>query len=471
MTATQAGDTPTLTEVRAALAAGRVTASGLVEDAIARAKAWQPAINAIIRLDAEEARAAARAPRPGPLSGIPLAHKDMYCRKGRISTCGTALRKDWVAKVTATVLMRLDDAGAIDLGTLAMNEWAGGATGHNIHFGDTCNPWNPAHVTGGSSSGSAAAVAAGIVAAALGSDTGGSIRVPAACCGIAGLKPTWGRVSRFGAMPRSWSLDCVGPLARTVEDVAAVMAVIAGPDAADETAADVPVPDYLAAARADAAGLTLGIPEGWFFDDLAPSVSALLEAARGVFEALGVRLVPVTIPDLATIFTLQGVVTMTEAATIHAPMMASHPDGYSRGLFGRQQTGLAIPATTYLDALRLRAPITRRFCAAAFGEADAILVPGLSIEVPTRAETDVENSADYGAVHARMVRNTRPFNYTGLPALSVPCGFTANGLPAGFQLAGPAFSEATLLRLGAAYQRATDWHRAHPSLPASPLPA
>jgi aspartyl-tRNA(Asn)/glutamyl-tRNA(Gln) amidotransferase subunit A len=244
------------------------------------------------------------------------------------------------------------------------------------------------------------------------------------------------------------------------------MAVIAGPDAADDTAADLPVPDYLAAARADVRGLTLGVPEGWFFDDISPSVSALIEAARGVFEALGVRLVPVTIPDLATIFTLQGVVTMAEAATIHAPMMASHPDGYARGLFGRQQTGLAIPAATYLDALRLRSPVTRRFCEAAFAQADAILVPGLSIEVPTRAETDVENSVDYGTVHARMVRNTRPFNYTGLPALSVPCGFTANGLPAGFQLAGPPFSEAMLLRLGAAYQRATEWHRARPTRPA-----
>lgn len=455
----------TLTEAAAALASGRVTASALVEEAIARAEAWQPRINAIIRLDADEARAAARAPRTGPLSGIPLAHKDMVYREGRVSTCGTALRKEWVAKVTATVLHRLDAAGAIDLGTLAMNEWAGGATGHNIHVGDTRNPWNPAHVTGGSSSGSAAAVAAGIVFAALGSDTGGSIRVPAACCGVAGLKPTWGRVSRFGAMPRSWSLDCLGPLARSAEDVAAVMAVIAGPDAADDTAADVAVPDYLAAARADVRGLRLGVPEGWFFDDLAPSVAALLEAAEGVFASLGVTLVPVSIPDLADIFTLQGVVTMAEAAAIHAPMMARHPEGYARGLYGRQQTGLAIPAATYLDALRLRGPVTRRFCAAAFGEADAILVPALSVEVPTRAETDVENSADYGAVHARMVRNTRPFNYTGLPALSVPCGFSANGLPAGFQLAGPPFSEATLLRLGAAYQRATEWHRARPSLP------
>jgi aspartyl-tRNA(Asn)/glutamyl-tRNA(Gln) amidotransferase subunit A len=458
-------DILSLTEAEVALAAGRVTPPALVEQAIARAEAWQPVINAFVRLDAAEARQAARAPRPGPLSGIPLAHKDMLYRRGRISTCGTVLRKDWVAPVTATVLARLDDAGAIDLGTLAMNEWAGGATGHNIHLGDTTNPWNPAHVAGGSSSGSAAAVAAGIVFAALGSDTGGSIRVPAACCGVVGLKPTWGRVSRFGAMPRSWSLDCLGPLARTVEDVAAVMAVIAGPDAADETTAQVPVPDYRAAARAEARGLTLGIPDGWFFDDLAPSVAALLDDARAVFASLGVRIVPVTIPDLADIFTLQGVVTMTEAATIHATMMARHPDGYARGLYGRQQTGLAIPAATYLDALRLRGPMTRRFCEAAFTEADAILVPGLSIEVPTRAETDVEESADYGAVHARMVRNTRPFNYTGLPALSVPCGFTANGLPAGFQLSGPPFAEALLLRLGAAFQRATAWHRASPALP------
>lgn len=456
----------TLTEALAALAHGRTTSEALVEQAIARAEAWQPHINAFIRLDAEEARDASRRPRPGALSGIPLAHKDMYYRQGRVSTCGTALRRGWVAPVTAAALERLDGAGAIDLGTLTMNEWAGGATGHNIHFGDTCNPWNPAHVTGGSSAGSGAAVAAGIVFAALGSDTGGSIRIPAACCGVAGLKPAMGRVSRYGAMPRAWSLDCVGPLARTVEDVAAVMAVIAGPDARDPTSEDVPLPDYLAAAREDAAGMVLGIPEGWFFDDLAPSVAAALEAARAVFGRIGVRVVPVRLPDIDRILTLQAVVTITEAATIHARMMAEHPGAYASGLFGRQQNGLAIPAATYLDALRLRGSVTAEFCSAAFDGVDAILVPGLSGEVPTRAETNVELSFEYSTVHTRMVRTTRPFNYLGLPALSVPCGFSANGMPVGFQLAGRPFAEAALIRLGAAYQRATEWHRHRPALPA-----
>jgi aspartyl-tRNA(Asn)/glutamyl-tRNA(Gln) amidotransferase subunit A len=455
----------TLTGALAALADGRTTPEALTEQALERASAWQGHINAFIRLDAEAAREAARTPRAGPLAGVPMAHKDMFYRAGRVSTCGSALRRDWVAPVTATALQRLDAAGAIDLGTLNMSEWAGGATGHNIHFGDVRNPWNPAHVTGGSSSGSAAAVAAGIVFAALGSDTGGSIRVPAACCGIAGLKPTWGRVSRAGAMPRAWSLDCVGPLARTVEDVAAVMSVIAGPDPADPTAADVPVSDYPAAARAEARGMTVAVPEGWFYEDLAPPVAGALEAARRVFEGLGVRVVSVSLPDLATIFTLQAVVTMAEAAAIHAPMMQAHPGAYARGLFGRQQTGLAIPAATYLDALRLRGPMLRRFRAAAFAGVDALLVPALPVEVPTLAETDVEASGDYGAVHARMVRNTRAFNYLGLPALAVPCGFTPNGLPVAFQLAGPPFAEAALIRLGAAYQRATEWHRRRAPLP------
>jgi len=456
----------TLADALAALSAGRVTAEALTEQALARAEAWQRHINAFIRLDAEAARAAARSPLAGPLAGVPMAHKDMFYRAGRVSTCGSGLRRDWIAPVTATALQRLDAAGAIDLGTLNMSEWAGGATGHNIHFGDVRNPWNPAHVAGGSSSGSAAAVAAGVVFAALGSDTGGSIRVPAACCGIAGLKPTWGRVPRAGAMPRAWSLDCVGPLARTVEDLAAVMSVIAGADPADPTAAAVPVPDYAAAARAEARGMTVAVPEGWFHEDLATPVAAALEAARRVFEGLGVRVASVALSDLATIFTLQAVVTMAEAAAIHAPMMQAHPGAYARGLFGRQQTGLAIPAAAYLDALRLRGPILRRFCAAAFADADALLVPALPCEVPTRAETDVESSGDYGAVHARMVRNTRAFNYLGLPALAVPCGVTPNGLPAAFQLAGPPFAEAALIRLGAAYQRATEWHRRQPPLPA-----
>jgi aspartyl-tRNA(Asn)/glutamyl-tRNA(Gln) amidotransferase subunit A len=464
--ATAAATSPaTLTDALAALAAGRVTAEALTELALARAVAWQPHINAFIRLDAEDARSVARAPRAGPLGGVPMAHKDMFSRAGRVSTCGSGLRRDWIAPVTATVLERLDAAGAIDLGTLNMSEWAGGATGHNIHFGDARNPWNPDHITGGSSSGSAAAVAAGVVFAALGSDTGGSIRVPAACCGIAGLKPTWGRVSRRGAMPRAWSLDCVGPLARTVEDLAAVMSVIAGPDPADPTAAAVPVPDYVAAARAEVRGMTVAVPEGWFYEDLAPPVAAALEAARRVLEGLGVRVVSVALADLATISTLQSVVTMAEAAAIHAPMMRAHRDAYARGLFGRQQTGLAIPAAAYLDALRLRGLLLRRFCATAFADADALLLPALPGEVPTRAETDVESCGDYGAVHARIVRNTRAFNYLGLPALAVPCGFTPNGLPAAFQLAGPPFAEAALLRLGAAYQRATEWHHHEPPLP------
>jgi aspartyl-tRNA(Asn)/glutamyl-tRNA(Gln) amidotransferase subunit A len=441
-------------------------AAARVEEALAAAAAWQPAINAFIRIEADAARAAARAPRSGPLGGIPLAHKDMVYRKGRISACGSVLRRDWIAPTTATVLERLDAAGAIDIGTLTMSEWAGGATGHNIHFGDTANPWNTAHVTGGSSSGSAAAVAAGIVGAALGSDTGGSIRVPASCCGIAGLKPTWGRVSRAGAMPRAWSLDCVGPLARDVTTIAAIMAVIAGPDPRDLTAADVPVPDYAAAATADVTGMTLGVPDGWFYQDLDDGIAALIEDAKAVFSGLGVRLVPVTLPDVARLLALQGIVTMTEAATIHAAMMRDHPEAYAPGLFARQQTGLAIPAATYLEALRLRGPVTAAFCEAAFAAADAILVPALAEPVPRRDATDAERDISrYGPIQARMVRNTRPFNYTGLPALSVPCGFTANGLPAGFQLGGPPFAEAALIRLGAAYQRATDWHRRRPRLP------
>jgi aspartyl-tRNA(Asn)/glutamyl-tRNA(Gln) amidotransferase subunit A len=222
----------------------------------------------------------------------------------------------------------------------------------------------------------------------------------------------------------------------------------------------------VAAADASVAGMTLGVPEGWFYADLADEIAALIEDAKAVFSSLGVRLVPVTLPDVARLLTLQGIVTMTEAATIHAAMMRDHPEAYAPGLFARQQTGLAIPAATYLEALRLRGPVTAAFCAAAFAETDAILVPALAEPVPRRDETDAERDVSrYGAIQARMVRNTRPFNYTGLPALAVPCGFTSNGLPAGFQLGGPPFAEAALIRLGAAYQRATDWHRRRPTLP------
>lgn len=461
-----------MTEAADAIASRKISALELTEASLAASRAWQATTNAFIDLRADEALEAARAadaatgPR-GKLHGVPLAHKDMYYRKGRISTCGSVIRKDFVAPSTSTALARIDAAGALDLGTLNMAEWAGGATGHNIHFGDACNPHAPAHITGGSSSGTGAAVAARAIFAGLGSDTGGSIRLPAAACGLAGIKATWGRVSRAGAMPRAWSLDCVGPLTRTVRDSARILTVIAGPDPADPTAADVPVPDYEDGIDAPVTGLRIGVPENFLFDEVEAPVQALLDAALEVFRKLGCTLVPVRVPDGQALLDLGGLISVVEAAAIHREHMTTRPQDYSRNLFNRTEPGFHIPAVRYLEALSLRGKILAEFSAATLAKCDAIFAPVIGQALPTRAETDVEAGASLAFAHSKLIRCTRPFNYLGLPALSVPCGFTAGQLPVGFQLAGAPFSEALLFQLGHAFQMATDFHTILPKAPAA----
>jgi aspartyl-tRNA(Asn)/glutamyl-tRNA(Gln) amidotransferase subunit A len=454
----------TLAEAGAALARRAISSVELTEACLVHARAWQGVTNAFIDLRAETAltmaAAADAAPRRSPLHGIPLAHKDMFYRDGQISTCGSTLRRDWRADRTASVLARLDAAGAVDLGTLNMAEWAGGATGHNLWFGDACNPWNPDYVTGGSSSGTGAAVASRAIFAGMGSDTGGSIRIPAAMCGLAGLKPTWGAVSRYGAMPRAWTLDVVGPLARTAEDCALLFAAIAGADAADPTtaqAADFALPER----RQSLLGVVIGVARAQM-DGADPAIEAALATLRG----LGATLRDVEIPDLAEIFDLGGVISATEAASIHQTMMRDHPEGYAPDLFTRMQAGLAMPAMLYLRATRLRAEMLARVRKAIFAECAALFLPSLAVPTPTREASRTRTPEDVGRLHGPLVRNTRPFNYLGLPALTMPCGFDARGLPVGFQLAGAPFAEAVLLAIGMAYERECPWHRTAPALPA-----
>ncbi len=457
----------TLIEAADAVAARKISSVELTQAAIARAKAWQPKINAFVALDEEGALASARradaSPPKGKLHGVPLAHKDMYYREGRIATCGSAIRRDWKAETTATALARLDAAGAVDLGTLNMAEFAFGPTGHNYHHGHCRNPWNPAHMTGGSSSGSGAAVAARAAFAALGSDTGGSIRMPAFCNGLAGIKPSWGRVSRAGAMPLSWSMDTVGPLARTVADCARVFAAIAGRDAADPTAAETPLDDYEAACGKPVAGLRIGVPKGYFDQAIAPEIEASLDAAAKVFEKLGVKLVAVPMPDLDAINAAGSLITLSEAASAHRPWLVACPEKYSDQVRARLLPGLAVPAVAYLDALRARAAAIPGFVADVFGACDALLCPVSDRPVPTIAETDVAGGPAMPALLAALTRLCRPFNVLGLPSLSVPCGFDSKGLPLGFQLAGRPFAEATLFALGHAYERETQWHRRAPA--------
>ena len=465
-----------LCEAADAVASGDLSATDLVETALARIDRLDGQVHAFIRLDREDALARAqemdrnrgRNGAAGPLAGVPLAHKDMYYRAGKVSSCGSRIRREFRPAATATVLQRLDAAGAIDLGGLAMVEFAMGPHGFNAHLPRCRNVWDFERIPCGSSSGSGTAVAGRLIYAALGSDTGGSIRCPAAANGVAGINPTQGRVSRFGCMPMSWSLDVMGPLARTVRDCARVLGVIAGADENDATTSAEPVPDYEATIEQSLKGMRIGIPEGYFDEDLDPGVAAAIEATHAVFAGLGATLVPVAMPALLdTVSAIHPLVMKCEGAANHLPWKRAQDEDYSDEVGKRLQAGFFIPATDYINALQYRAHALRTFADTVFGACDALLTPVLPMPTPTLADTAYRDGPAYLKMVVGLTRNTRVVNYLGLPALSVTCGFTPDGMPTSFQLIGRPFAEALLFRLGHQYQRETDWHRRWPTaLPA-----
>jgi aspartyl-tRNA(Asn)/glutamyl-tRNA(Gln) amidotransferase subunit A len=454
-----------LTAVAKAIAAKRVSSREATKSCLDRIAEWQPRLNAFMAIEAETALAAADAADAdlakgkvrGALHGVPLAHKDMYYDAGHVVTCGSKIRREFVATTTSTALQRLKDAGTVRLGSLQMVEFAYGPTGHNPHYGAVHNPWNVDHITGGSSSGSGSAVAARLTFAALGSDTGGSIRMPAHFCGVTGLKTTVGRISRAGAMPLSQSLDTVGPLARSVEDCALLLGLMAGADPEDATAVSGPLPDYMAATRGEIKGLTIGVPTAFYVDDLDPEVARVLDETVATLKRGGANIVQVDLPDQRQLTAACQLVLATEAAAMHKRWMIERPQDYGAQVLMRLQNGLAIPAVSYLEAMRWRGPALAAYLAAVEGT-DAVIAPVAPMPAPTIAESDVGNSHDAEAVIQRITRFTRPINYLGLPSLSIPTGFTKTGLPVGMQLVGRSFDEAMLLRIGAAFQRATDFH-------------
>jgi aspartyl-tRNA(Asn)/glutamyl-tRNA(Gln) amidotransferase subunit A len=450
----------------------RVSCVAAMEAVLACAAAVQPKLNCFIRTDdvqaLEAARAADRALAAGrvrgPLHGVPMAHKDMYYREGIPSSCGSKILRERKAPSSATALERLDAAGAIQFGVLNMAEFAFGPTGHNWHFGHCRNPWDPERITGGSSSGSGVSVAARATFAALGSDTAGSIRLPASFCGTAGLKPTYGRVSRAGALPLSFSLDTVGPLARTVEDCALILQAIAGPDPRDATADARPVPDYVSLLAKDIRGLKVGKPRQYFYDDCDPEIRAAMDASLEVFRQLGATVVEVDLPDMAAWNAAATMMISAEAATVHGNWLRTRPQDYSPQVRLRLEQGLALPAVSYLDALRLRGVALRQFCDEVLAKVDMLHAPVVSFQTPTIAETDLGDRPEAAAMLARTTRLTRPGNFLGVPILSVNAGATRAGMPIGMPLMGRPFDEATLLRAGHAYQKATEWHLRAPKI-------
>ena len=373
------------------------------------------------------------------------------------------MRKTWRANTTASVLERLDQAGAITLGRLNMAEWAFGPTGHNVHTGDCANPWDTARITGGSSSGSGSAVAARLVYGALGSDTGGSVRLPAAFCGLVGVKPTQGRVPRDGAMPLSFSLDNIGPLCRTAEDAAIMLGAIAGATSKDSTCSNRRVPDYRAALEAPLAGRRVGvILSGDLASGLTPVVAEAVEAAARVLGDEGAIISQAPAYDFSRLGALANLLMKSEAATIHGPMLREHPDGYSPQVRSRIEAGFFLPATRYLEAASIRGGIAREFIELMLASNDVLLAPMILSPAPTRATTNEQDPAQVPKLLAQITQCSRPVNYLGLPAVSVPCGFV-EGLPVAFQLVGRPFDESTLLSIAHRYQITTEFYKQQPA--------
>jgi len=432
-------------------------------------------LRAYITVCAEAALEAARAAeaelssgrRRGPLHGVPIALKDLFDTAGVRTTGGSKILADRVPGADATVVSRLREAGAVVLGKLNMHEFAYGPEGLNVHYGLPRNPWDAARerLPGGSSSGSGVAVAAGLAVGALGSDTGGSIRIPASLCGISGLKPTYGRVSRSGVLPLSWTLDHAGPMARSAMDCALLLAPMAGYDAADPTTSVLPVPDYAAALTGRVNGLRIGLLRGFFLESAAPAVRDAVEAAARTLVAAGAVVDELSLPHMGDIAAASSAIIASEALAYHARWLRQRPGDYQPDVRERLKVGAFVSGVQYVRACQVRT-LVRDAVDEALARRDVLLAPTTPIAAPLVGEREVSLNGVKIDARATLTRLTRPFNFSGHPACSVPCGFSAEGLPLGMQFIGRPFDEATVLRAADTYQRLTDWHTRTPPLAA-----
>jgi aspartyl-tRNA(Asn)/glutamyl-tRNA(Gln) amidotransferase subunit A len=448
----------TIREAAAGLREHRFSAVELATAAMARIDRHNPNLSAFITITGAQALEQARqADREfaagkdrGPFQGIPVALKDLFHVKGVRTTAGSKVYENYVPEINATVVEKLTAAGAVLFGKLNMHELAYGITSANPHFGAVRNPWNPQHSPGGSSGGSGAAVAANMVFMAMGSDTGGSIRIPASFCGTVGLKPTYGRVSRFGVLPLGFSLDHVGPLTRTVRDAALALNAIAGHDPLDPTSSHRPAVDYVPGEDCSIRGVRIGFPESFFFENLDEDVESAVRGAIARAESLGAVVKPVRLPDMAALNAVARVVLLSEASAV----AGSYPE--DRSLYGADvrallDQGRLVPAADYINAQRLRRKMRSEFNQV-WSEVDCLMTPATPNPAPRVGDTIVRLGGREEDVRLASTRLVRGVNALGLPALSLPCGLSAAGLPVGLQIIGAAFDEATLLRIGAALE-------------------
>ena len=384
----------------------------------------------------------------GPLHGIPVAVKDVFCTRGVRTTCGSKLWADYVPDHDAAVVERLAAAGAVLTGKTGMHELAYGITSNNPHFGAIRNPWDTERIPGGSSGGSGAAVASGMVFMGMGSDTGGSIRIPASYCGVVGLKPTFGRVSRYGVRPLDFSLDHMGPLARSVRDAAVVLNAIAGRDSRDDTSSRRAVEDYVPEEEPSIRGVRVGVPENFYFDRLDEDVEAAVRGMAAKAEALGACVRAVRVPDIAGLNAVGRVLLLAEAAALMEPYLARRED-FGADVLALLDQGRLIPATDYVNAQRLRRVFMRQF-RAVWNEVDCLLTPTSPTTAPKIGETTTVIRGEPEDVRLAATRLVRGINVLGAPAVSAPCGRDRRGLPMGMQIVGRPFSEALLLRVAQA---------------------
>ena len=450
---------------------GEISPVEIVEAHLSRIRATEPALNSFITLLPDQAIAAARqAERDiqagryrGPLHGIPVALKDLYHTGGVRTTSGSRLFDTHIPAQDCTVAARFRQAGAILLGKLNMHQFAYGPTGENPDYGPTRNPWNPERITGGSSGGSGSAAAAGQCPITTGSDTGGSIRIPAALCGIVGLKPTYGRVSRYGLTPLAWSMDHPGPMTRTVEDAALTLNLIAGHDPQDPASANRPVPDYTAALTGDLRGLRIAAPRQYFDAPLAPEVRQSVNDALTTLESLGAEVREVDFPEFQDAAPISTTILMAEASAAFRDLLQTDAPRIYEPVRLRLEAGLFISAADYLRAQQSRA-VFDRAARRLLTDADLIAGPAAPVTAPPLLEQQVQAGEHQLGVVAALTQYTRPYNISGLPAISVPCGFSPDHLPIGLQLAARPFDEAAALRAAHAYEQAAQWHTRRPPL-------
>ncbi len=441
----------------------------VVEAHLQRIEATEGVLNSFITLLPDEARAAARRAESeiqagnyrGPLHGIPVGLKDLYNTAGVRTTSGSRIFDNYLPARDCTVAARFHRAGAILLGKLNMHPFAYGPTGENADYGHMHNPWNPELVTGGSSGGSGSAPASGQCTIAMGSDTGGSVRIPAALCGIVGLKPTYGLVSRYGLTPLAWSMDHPGPMVRTVEDAALTMNVIAGYDANDVASARVDVPDYTAGLTGDIRGIRIGVPRDYFDAPLDPEVGQAVRDAIALLEDLGAVVSEVDFPMFGHAQAISGTILMSEASACHRNLLATDADKIYPPVRLRLESGLFVTAADYLKAQQART-VFNHAVRELFQEVDLLAGPTEPVTAPRILAQQVQAGELTVGTTAALTQYTRPYNITGTPAISVPCGFSRDGLPIGLQLAGRAYDEPTVLRAAHAYEQATDWGQRRP---------